>query len=84
MLFDSIRRGKAALRNTFGVGRYNIRLNFYCYEISKLNYLRTKTYFFFNYVNLSAITLNNKRFFNFESYETTLFSYSFEKGEQVT
>jgi hypothetical protein len=32
MTFDSIRHGRAATRNSFGVARFNTRLNFYIYE----------------------------------------------------
>lgn len=42
MIFDSIRQGKAATRTTFGVGRYNTRLNFYIYEIARLTYVQQK------------------------------------------
>lgn len=32
MIFDSMRQGRAATRNAFGVPRFNTRLNFYIYE----------------------------------------------------
>jgi len=32
MIFDSMRQGRAATRNSFGVPRFNTRLNFYIYE----------------------------------------------------
>jgi len=43
MIFDSLRQAKAVTRNTFGIGRYNIRLNFYLYEIAKLNNVQEKS-----------------------------------------
>jgi len=43
MIFDSLRQARAVTRNTFGVSRYNIRLNFYLYEISRNIYLQQKT-----------------------------------------
>jgi hypothetical protein len=43
MIFDSLRQAKAATRNTFGVGRYNNRVNFYAYEISRLIYVQQKS-----------------------------------------
>jgi len=46
MIFDSLRQAKAATRNTFGISRYNTRLNFYIYEIARLVYLQQKTLFF--------------------------------------
>jgi hypothetical protein len=42
MIFDSLRQGKAVTRNTFGIGRYNTRLNFYLYEISRINQIQQK------------------------------------------
>jgi hypothetical protein len=42
MIFDSLRQSKAVIRNTFGVGRYNTRLNFYIYEIAKLGNVQEK------------------------------------------
>ena len=32
MIFDSLRQGRAATRNSFGIPRFNTRLNFYIYE----------------------------------------------------
>jgi len=42
MIFDSLRQSKAATRNTFGIARYNTRLNFYIFEIAKLNNVQEK------------------------------------------
>ena len=36
MIYDSVRQAKATVRNTFGVGRFNTRLNFYFFEIKIL------------------------------------------------
>lgn len=38
MLFDSLRKRKPYIIKTYGVGRYNTRLNFYLYEVSKSKY----------------------------------------------
>jgi hypothetical protein len=35
MMFDSLRRGKAATRTNFGISRFNTRFNFYLYEVSR-------------------------------------------------
>jgi len=43
MIFDSLRQAKAATRNTFGIGRYNTRLNFYLFELAKLNNVQQKS-----------------------------------------
>jgi heme/copper-type cytochrome/quinol oxidase subunit 1 len=45
MLFDSMRQGRAATRNSFGVSRFNTRLNFYSYEISKTFWIQDKGVF---------------------------------------
>jgi hypothetical protein len=80
MLFDSIRRGKAVIRNTFGVGRYNTRLNFYMYEINRLHYIRLKTLELFRLNLLTELKLNNQNYFNFTNFETTLFYYKLKKN----
>lgn len=53
MIFDSLRQAKAATRNTFGVGRYNNRVNFYAYEISRLIYVQQKSWTFFKFLKPS-------------------------------
>lgn len=79
MIFDSLRQGRAATRNTFGVGRYNTRLNFYLYEISRLAHVQQKGLSFFRFLRPSAIKLNGLNYSNFEPYETTLISYTFAR-----
>lgn len=75
MIFDSLRQAKAATRNTFGISRYNTRLNFYIYEIARLTYLQQKALFLFKYYRPVHLKLNNFNYFNFEPYESVLFSY---------
>ena len=77
MIFDSLRQGKAVIRNTFGISRYNTRLNFYLYEISRLTYVQQKGLTFFRFVKPSSVKLNNLNYLNFEPFETTLISYTF-------
>lgn len=79
MIFDSLRQGRAVTRNTFGIGRYNTRLNFYLYEISRLIYVQQKGWFFFRFVKPTSIKLNNLNYLNFEPYETTLITYTFSE-----
>lgn len=79
MIFDSLRQGKAVTRNTFGIGRYNTRLNFYLYEISRINQIQQKGWTLFRFVKPTSIKLNNLNYFNFEPYETTLITYTFEE-----
>ena len=48
MLFLSLKQQKISINNTFGVGRYNTRLNFYVYEYTKLLWIRRKYKIFIN------------------------------------
>lgn len=82
MIFDSLRQSRAATRNNFGIGRYNVRLNFYLYEIARLNYLQQKTLALFRFITIKSIKLNNHNFINYEPYESILFSYVFIKAEE--
>lgn len=79
MIFDSLRQARAATRNTFGINRYNTRLNFYLYEISRLIFVSRKNFHLFRYYQTYAIQLNKQNYINFEYLETTLYSYTFYK-----
>ena len=78
-IFDSIRQGRAVTRNSFGIGRYNTRLNFYLYEISRTNQIHQKSLALFKQIKPSSIKLNNHIYYNFEPFETTLITYTFAK-----
>jgi heme/copper-type cytochrome/quinol oxidase subunit 1 len=80
MIFDSLRQGRTVIRNTFGIGRYNTRLNFYLYEIAKVNNVQQKSFSFYRFFYRNSIKLNNMNYINFEPYETTLISYTFLKN----
>jgi len=77
MIFDSLRQGKAVIRNTFGISRYNTRLNFYLYEVSRLIYIQQKALTLFRFTSFTAIKLNDSNYMNFEPLETTLINYTF-------
>jgi hypothetical protein len=77
MIFDSLRQAKATTRNTFGVGRFNTRLNFYLFELAKLTNVQQKAFSLFRFVNIKNLKLNNQIFYNFEHLETTLLTYVF-------
>ncbi len=79
MIFDSLRQGRAVTRNTFGISRYNTRLNFYLYEISKISYVQQKGFFLFRFIKPTSIKLNDFNYTNFEPYETTLITYTFQE-----
>jgi len=74
MIFDSLRHGRAATRNSFGVSRFNTRLNFYLYETSKALFLYRKC----SYINRGAVyyyTSSNKLdLINHEILETNSYS----------
>lgn len=79
MIFDSLRQAKAVTRNTFGIGRYNTRLNFYIYEIAKLNNTQEKAWSLFKFLYNYSLKLNSLNYYNLEPYESTIFSYVFSK-----
>ena len=75
MIFDSLRQGRAATRNSFGVSRFNTRLNFYLYETSRMLFIQRKSWFL-SRSNSSLYTLNDKvDFINHEVYESSTHSY---------
>lgn len=80
MIYDSVRQAKPTIRNNFGVGRYNTRLNFYFFEINRLSFIQRKSFYNLRLTNPvfnnSGTTLNQLELLN---YESTLFSYRFYK-----
>ena len=75
MIYDSIRQAKPTIRNNFGVGRFNTRLNFYFYEIGRLNFLQKKNMYSLRVSRDFDKNQMNK--LDIESLDTTLFSYRF-------
>jgi hypothetical protein len=80
MLFDSIRQAKPSVRNNFGVGRFNTRLNFYFFEISRLSFTQRKSFFNHRFVRTLSSDKRDLNYIQIVSYETTLFSYTFFKN----
>ena len=81
MIYDSIRQAKPTIRNNFGVGRFNTRLNFYFFEINRLSFIQRKSFYNLRLTNPhggvnSTKTLNQ---LDLLSWETSLFSYRFYK-----
>ena len=74
MIFDSLRQSRAATRNTFGISRFNTRLNFYLYEVARTKFLQRKGWYTSRY-NSNSLKLNEFRFSDYEFLELTLFSY---------
>jgi len=79
MIFDSLRKAKPSIRNTFGVGRYNVRLNFYLYENAKLYYIERKSWNLFKILLTKNLYIKSYKYRNFEPLETVLFNYTFLK-----
>jgi hypothetical protein len=80
MIFDSLRQGRAATRNFFGISRFNTRLNFYIYEIARTTFLQQKTLFIYRQLTSRSIRLNKANYRNYEHYELVLISYTFVKN----
>lgn len=75
MIFDSIRQARTATRNSFGVTRFNTRLNFYVYEGARTWFIQRKGWVLSRFNFSNSIHLNNLHFSNYEYLETTLYSY---------
>lgn len=80
MLFDSLRKQKSYTIKTFGVGRYNTRLNFYLYQIARNRYWISKH---FTLLPVRAVwhSKNRSQVHNLEPLDSTLFFYTFTKRE---
>ena len=78
MIYDSVRQAKPTIRNTFGVTRFNTRLNFYLFEISRLSFIQQKNFHNFR-VKTSYTKNHNKPSLLMSDLDTTLFSYQFIK-----
>ena len=75
MIFDSMRQGRAATRNSFGVARFNTRLNFYIYEGARTWFLQRKGWYVSRFNRHNSVRLNKLNYVNHEYLETTLYSY---------
>jgi hypothetical protein len=62
-----LNRPKPAIRNNFGVGRFNTRLNFYLFEINRLSFIQRKSFHNHRFIsnvsnrklNLNLLTLSS-------------------------
>lgn len=79
MMYDSIRQAKPAIRNNFGVGRFNTRLNFYFYEINRLSFIQRKSFHNHRYNRSTTSQPRELNQLNLDSLDSTLFSYQFTK-----
>ena len=77
MLFDSLRKQKAYTIKTFGVGRYNTRLNFYLYQVARNNYWLSK-HFALLPIRMVQHSKNLTTVHNLEYLDSSAFYYSFK------
>jgi heme/copper-type cytochrome/quinol oxidase subunit 1 len=76
-LFDSLRKKKSYIIKTFGVGRYNTRLNFFLYQSARNYYWLMKHGVLLKIRPIQLLQSTQYLIFNFEIYESTLLYYSF-------
>jgi len=79
MMYDSIRQAKPAVRNNFGVGRFNTRLNFYFYEVNRLSFIQRKSFHNHRYNKVLVSEPRELNHLTIDAMESTLFSYRFVK-----
>jgi heme/copper-type cytochrome/quinol oxidase subunit 1 len=83
MIFDSLRQGRAATRNSFGISRFNTRFNFYLYEIARIRFVQRKGWYISKYNTTGNLELNYLDYNNIEVFETTLYSYALIQLDEV-
>lgn len=79
MIYDSVRQAKPAIRNTFGAGRFNTRLNFYLFEVNRLSFLQQKSLYLQRFSHKQSTTNPTANQLHLVDMDTTLFSYAFLK-----
>ena len=79
MIFDSMRQGRPATRNNFGVSRFNTRFSFYIYESARLLHIQNKGWYVNRYPRTINMVEKVVHYRNNELLETTLYSYVFVK-----
>ena len=77
MLFDSLRQGRAATRNSFGIARFNTRLNFYLFTGARMWFVQRKGWYLSRFNTPNHVKLNSLNYTNYEPLELTLLSYNF-------
>lgn len=77
MIFDSLRQGRAATRNSFGVSRFNTRLNFYLYEVARTRHVQRRGWYTSRYSRRYSLELDEDNYENYAPAELTLYCYNF-------
>ena len=72
-----IHKWKTTIRNTFGVGRFNTRLNFYLFEINRLSFLQRKSFYLHRFTKNTSMSKTELNLINLSNTDPTLFSYRF-------
>jgi len=75
MIFDSMRQGRAATRNSFGISRFNTRLNFYLYETSKSLFIQRKCWYISRHESFTYTQTNRTALINNELFESSTCSH---------
>jgi heme/copper-type cytochrome/quinol oxidase subunit 1 len=79
MMYDSIRQAKPSIRNNFGVGRFNTRLNFYLFEINRLSFIQRKSFHNHRFISVKSSNKANVNLLTLTTLDSTLFSYQFTR-----
>lgn len=77
MLFDSLRKKKSYIIKTFGIGRYNTRLNFFLYQIARNRYWLMKHFTLLKIRPQQLSYLIPDRRLQLVAADTILFYYTF-------
>lgn len=77
MIYDSLRQAKPTVRNTFGIARFNTRLNFYIFEINRLSFIQNKSFYNNRFYKNTSSKKTELNLLHLANFDTTLFSYRF-------
>lgn len=75
MIFDSMRQGRPALRNSYGVSRFNTRLAFYTYESIRIEQIQMKGWFISRNSQTTDLILKSNIASRHEHFENSFYSY---------
>ena len=76
MIFDSLRSGRAATRTSYGIARFNTRLNFYAFEGARMCHVRIKGWHTGRAHTRDELTVTGIPYRSLEPLESTLYSYT--------
>lgn len=82
MIYDSVRQSKPTIRNNFGVGRFNTRLNFYFFAIYRLSFLQKKNFYNYRFKSTNRFNKEDSKSLSYTKLieaDTSLYNYQFIK-----